>query len=58
LIGAAMMAVGVLIGLVTGQYTPGGSTHTLSGSSALLALLPLILVFILQGSTEETMTRG
>lgn len=48
-----MMTVGVLIGLVTGQYASGGSDHTLSGSSALLALLPLVVVFVLQGSTEE-----
>lgn len=58
LVGAAMMAVGVLLGLATGQYAAGGSTHTLSGGSALLALLPLLVVFVLQGSTEETVTRG
>ena len=53
-----MMALGVLAGMVTGQYTSGGSTHTLSGGSALLALVPLILLFVLQGSTEESVTRG
>lgn len=49
LLGSATMAVGILLGLATGQYTSCGSAHTLSGSSALLALLPLILLFILAG---------
>src|SRR5512133_887017 len=57
-IGAGMMTAGVLVGLAAGQYTLGGSRHTLSGSAALLALLPLILLLILQGLTEEAMTRG
>ncbi len=57
-IGAAMMSVGVGIATVLGQYSRGASQHTTTGSSAILSLLPLLLLFILQGSTEEAITRG
>lgn len=57
-IGAVMMAVPVLVLLVTGTYETGGSVHTDSGSSALLPLIPLLLVFAVQWSTEEAVTRG
>ena len=58
LIGGAMMSVGVLLGLATGAYGNGLSPHSLNGSSAVLALLPLILVFLLQGTNEESIVRG
>lgn len=58
LLGGAMMAAGVGFGLLTGQLTFGASTHALMGWESLLPLIPLVLVFILQGTTEETLTRG
>ncbi|MCT9818940.1 CPBP family intramembrane metalloprotease [Microbacterium sp. W1N] len=58
LLGGAMMGAGVGVGLLTGQLSFGASTHAVTGWGSLLALLPLVLVFILQGTTEETLTRG
>lgn len=57
-IGALMMGVGVLALTVMGQYEAGISVHTNVGSEALALLLPLALVFLLQASTEEAVTRG
>lgn len=57
-IGAAMMAVGVLVPWALGQYETGGSEHTNVGSAALIAVVPLVLVFLLQASTEEAVFRG
>ncbi len=57
-IGAAMMAVPVILLMVTGTYESGGSEHTESGSAALLLLVPLLVVFAVQGTTEEAVTRG
>ncbi|MGH1561208.1 CPBP family intramembrane glutamic endopeptidase [Mumia sp. DW29H23] len=57
-IGAALMAVGVLAGTVLGWYDTGTSSHSVSGPSALVGLVPLLLVFVFQGSTEEAVTRG
>ena len=57
-IGAALMSIGVLLGLMTGIYQNGRSTHSLSGSAALVALVPLVLLFVLQGTNEEAITRG
>ena len=57
-IGALMMAAGVLALTVMGQYETGASQHTNVGSEALALLLPLAVVFLLQASTEEAVTRG
>lgn len=58
LIGAGMMALGVVIPWALGQYDLGASEHGRLGLDAVNWLIPLLLVFILQGSTEELMTRG
>lgn len=57
-IGAAMMTVGVLVPWALGQYQLGASSHGRLGVDALGWLVPLLLVFVLQGSTEELVTRG
>ncbi len=57
-IGALMMGAGVLALSVMGQYESGVSGHTNLGSDALVLLLPLAVVFLLQASTEEAVTRG
>ena len=57
-IGALMMGAGVLALTVMGQYEAGVSEHTNLGSEALALLLPLAVVFLLQASTEEAVTRG
>lgn len=57
-IGAGMMAVGVAVPWALGQYELGGSVHGRVGTDAILWLIPLLAVFILQGSTEELVTRG
>ena len=57
-IGAVMMTVGVLVPWALGAYATGASVHTNLGSSALIAIIPLILVFFWQASTEEAVTRG
>ena len=57
-IGALMMGVGVLVLTLMGQYEAGASQHTNVGSAALALLLPLAVVFLLQASTEEAVTRG
>lgn len=57
-IGAGMMAVGVAIPWALGQYGLGLSTHGRLGADAVVWLVPLLVVFILQGSTEEIMSRG
>lgn len=57
-IGAGMMALGVVIPWALGQYELGASAHGRLGRDAVLWLLPLLVVFILQGSTEELVMRG
>jgi membrane protease YdiL (CAAX protease family) len=57
-VGALMMGAGVLALTVLGQYESGVSEHTNLGSEALVLLLPLAVVFLLQASTEEAVTRG
>lgn len=57
-IGAAMMAVGVLVPWALGQYELGASEHTNLGSAALVAVIPLLFVFLVQASTEEAVFRG
>lgn len=57
-IGAAMMSLGVLIPTLLGDMATGISVHSLSGTAAILPLIPLLVVFILQGSTEEAVFRG
>ncbi|MFE6222415.1 CPBP family intramembrane glutamic endopeptidase [Streptomyces sp. NPDC057854] len=56
--GAGMLALGVLVLTLTGQYDTHGSAHTTSGAAALGTVLPLLIVWIVQASTEETVTRG
>ncbi|MEZ5115582.1 MAG: CPBP family intramembrane glutamic endopeptidase [Candidatus Nanopelagicales bacterium] len=58
LVGAVMMTVGVLVPWALGAYKSGASEHTNVGSSALVAVIPLLLVFLWQASTEEAVTRG
>jgi membrane protease YdiL (CAAX protease family) len=58
LIGATMMSLGVLIPVAFGQYALGASEHAKLGMDAAVFLLPLLLIFILQGSTEELVLRG
>ena len=48
-IGAVMMTVGVLVPWGLGHYVTGGSVHTNLGSAALTAVIPLVIVFVLQG---------
>lgn len=57
-IGAVMMTIGVLVPWALGHYESGGSVHTNVGSAALGALIPLVIVFIVQASTEEAVFRG
>lgn len=57
-LGVVLMSVGVGILVLTGQYSLGSSRHTTTGADALGWLLPLLILFILQGSTEEAVTRG
>lgn len=57
-IGAAMMGLGVLLVTIIGQYANGESDHTRLGASAVLWVIPLLLVVLLQSSTEEAITRG
>jgi membrane protease YdiL (CAAX protease family) len=57
-IGAAMMTLGVVVPWAMGQYELGVSAHARLGMDALLWLIPLFVVFILQGSTEELVLRG
>lgn len=58
LLGAGLMTLGVLIATLTGDLATGRSQHTLQGSAAALSLIPLLLLFILQSSTEEAVFRG
>ena len=57
-IGAAMMTIGVIAPWALGHYVTSGSVHTNVGSAALGALIPLVIVFLLQASTEEAVFRG
>lgn len=57
-LGALMMSLGVLIPVAFGQYALGASQHAKLGMDAAVFLLPLMLIFILQGSTEELVLRG
>lgn len=57
-IGALMMTAGVLVPWAFGQYAPGASAHGRLGLDAVPLLVPLLLLFILQGSTEELVLRG
>ena len=57
-IGAGMMAIGVAVPWALGQYGLGVSEHGRLGADAVVWLVPLLVVFILQGSTEEIMSRG
>lgn len=57
-IGAAMMTIGVLVTWALGEYSTGVSEHTNVGSSSVLAIAMLFVVFIVQASTEEAVTRG
>lgn len=58
LLGAGLMTLGVLIPTLLGEMATGISTHTVSGTAAILPLIPLLVVFILQASTEEAVFRG
>lgn len=58
LISAAMMTLGVLIPAALGELAVGRSEHAQSGTSALLPLIPLLLLFTLQAATEEAVFRG
>jgi membrane protease YdiL (CAAX protease family) len=57
-IGAGMMSIGVLVPWALGQYELGASVHGRLGMDAVLLLVPLLGLFILQGSTEELVLRG
>lgn len=57
-IGAAMMATGVFILVAAGQYADGVSAHTTLGSAAVGTVALLVVVWIVQGSTEEIVVRG
>lgn len=54
-VGLIMMLVCVLVPLLTGQAT---LTWSAPGASALLVIAIMLFAFLLQGSTEEIMTRG
>lgn len=58
LLGAALMTLGVLVPVALGDLATGRSEHHLSGTGALLMLVPLLVVFVLQSSTEEMVFRG
>jgi hypothetical protein len=57
-IGGAMMTLPVLVLLMVGVYEVRASDHAISGTAALVPILPLLAVFAIQGSTEEAVTRG
>ncbi len=57
-IGGVMMTLPVLFLLMAGIYEAGASAHTVSGLAALFPMVPLLAVFVIQGSTEEAVTRG
>lgn len=57
-IGAALMTVGVLVGLGAGVYENGRSSHIVAGSGALLAVVPLMMLLLLQATAQEVVTRG
>jgi len=58
LLGAGMMTLGVLIPAALGDLATGRSEHDATGTGALGLLAVLLVVFILQGSTEEIVFRG
>lgn len=58
LLGAVMMSIGVLVPTALGDLATGRSTHDATGTSALGLLVVLLVVFIIQGSTEEIVFRG
>lgn len=58
LAGSTMITVVVLVLLATGDYDTGMSDHTRTGTGAVLLLLPLAALFVVQASTEESLTRG
>ncbi|MFN8156359.1 MAG: type II CAAX endopeptidase family protein [Candidatus Nanopelagicales bacterium] len=57
-IGALMMTAAVLVGWATGQLGTGLSVHANVGADSLVFILLLLLVFFVQASTEEAVTRG
>jgi uncharacterized protein len=57
-IGALAMGIGVVVPWLMGEYAPGQSEHGRVGVSALVLLVPLLFVFLWQGSAEEAVTRG
>lgn len=57
-LGAVMMTVGVLVPTALGDLANGRSTHDTTGAAAIGLLVVLLVVFIIQGSTEEIVFRG
>lgn len=58
LLGAGMMTIGVLLPTAVGDLATGRSTHDTTGVASLGLLVVLLVVFIIQGSTEEIVFRG
>ncbi|MEQ6902082.1 type II CAAX endopeptidase family protein [Nocardioides sp. YIM 152588] len=56
--GIALFAVPVLVLWGTGDLSSSGSEHTELGWSALLLVIAVIPVWLVQGTTEEIVTRG
>lgn len=53
-----LSSVGVLVPLGLGVYETGVFEHTTVGMDALPFLVPLVLLFVFQATTEEAVTRG
>ena len=56
--GFAAMAGSALLLVALGKYDLGGSEHTTIGMAALLPVLAVMVVWLVQASTEEILMRG
>ena len=56
--GFAAMAGSALVLVALGKYDFSGSEHVTTGVSAMLPVLAVMLVWLVQGSTEEILMRG
>lgn len=57
-VGGGLVGLGVLLALALGVVAPDLSPHTHTGAEAVLPLLPLVLLSLLQGISQEAITRG
>lgn len=57
-IGAGLVTLGVVLGLLAGVYGNNQSTHTLTGADAVLPLLPLVLLSLFQAGCQAALVPG